>query len=303
MTRLLVPPALVLWLGATLVISDRAWARRSTLARRVLPYLPAGAGASSEAAMQRSAHSVRAALAPMAAEAGDLVARLSGVTEPAATRLIRIGATESATDLRTRQATTTIVALLAMAAAALGLRLGPVVGLVLVVSVPSLAFLWPEHQLATASRRYQERLALELPVVAEQLGMLLSAGWSLGGALGRIATRGSGVVAADLARVCGRIRQGLDEHTALTEWAELAEVDGLHRLVAVLALQREAADLGALISEEARTMRADAHRHLLEVVERRAQQVWVPVTIATLVPGLLFLAVPFLDALRAFTEP
>ena len=37
-------------------------------------------------------------------------------------------------------------------------------------------------------------------------------------------------------------------------------------------------------------------------LERRAQQVWVPVTVATLVPGVIFLAVPFLAALKLFSN-
>ena len=99
----------------------------------------------------------------------------------------------------------------------------------------------------------------------------------------------------------GRIRQGLTEVDALREWAALAEVDALDRLVAVLALNREAGDLGRLIAEEARAIRRDVHRELIETIERRAQQVWIPVTVATLVPGVLFLAVPFIEALRLFS--
>jgi hypothetical protein len=30
--------------------------------------------------------------------------------------------------------------------------------------------------------------------------------------------------------------------------------------------------------------------------------VWIPVTVAALVPGVIFLAVPFIDALRLFTN-
>jgi hypothetical protein len=36
-------------------------------------------------------------------------------------------------------------------------------------------------------------------------------------------------------------------------------------------------------------------------MERRAQTVWVPVTVAALVPGVLFLAIPFVEALRLFS--
>jgi tight adherence protein C len=81
--------------------------------------------------------------------------------------------------------------------------------------------------------------------------MLLSVGYSLGGALARLARRGQGVCGADLRRVCARVRQGMSDLDALREWAGRADVDALNRLVSVLALNREAGDLGRLISEEA----------------------------------------------------
>jgi hypothetical protein len=43
-------------------------------------------------------------------------------------------------------------------------------------------------------------------------------------------------------------------------------------------------------------------RELIEQIERRAQQVWIPVTVATLVPGAVLLAVPFIEALRLFSS-
>jgi pilus assembly protein TadC len=132
--------------------------------------------------------------------------------------------------------------------------------------------------------------------------MLLGAGYSLGAALNRLAERGAGACAMDLTRVGARIRQGLGERPALEEWAALADVDAVHRLVHVLTMNNEATDLSRLVSEEARAVRAEAQRQTLETLERRAQQVWIPVTVATLVPGVLFLAVPFVEAMRLFTN-
>jgi type II secretory pathway component PulJ len=126
--------------------------------------------------------------------------------------------------------------------------------------------------------------------------MLLSAGYSLGAALSRLARRSEGAVSRDLRRVVSRVRHGLDENTALREWATTADVPAVGRLVGVLALNREAGDLGHLITNEARAVRSEVHRELVEVIERRGQQVWIPVTVATLLPGLLFLAVPFTEA-------
>jgi tight adherence protein C len=159
-----------------------------------------------------------------------------------------------------------------------------------------------EQRQAAESQAWQRRVFLELPVVAEQLGMLLSAGYSLGAGLGRLANRGKGACGRDLRRVVGRIRQGLSETEALREWAAVADVDALHRLVGVLALNRQSGDLGRLIGDEARAIRRDVHRELIETIERRGQQVWIPVTVAALVPGVIFLAVPFIDALRLFAN-
>jgi len=137
--------------------------------------------------------------------------------------------------------------------------------------------------------------------VSEQLAMLVSAGFSLGASLNRLATRGQGVCAEDLRRVTGRVRQGLSEGEALREWVAVARVPALDRLIPVLALDREASDLGRLITGEARAIRRDVQREVIETMERRSQQVWVPVTVATLVPGVVFMAIPFIEALRLFS--
>jgi hypothetical protein len=131
--------------------------------------------------------------------------------------------------------------------------------------------------------------------------MLLSSGHSLSGAIARIGQRGRGECAAGFRRVTLRIGQGLAEVDALRELAAMADVPALGRLVSVLALNREATDLGTLIAGEARLVRHEVHRSLVETIERRAQTVWIPVTVATLVPGVIFMAVPFVDAMRQLT--
>jgi len=156
-----------------------------------------------------------------------------------------------------------------------------VAALGLALAAPVLVFLVMEQQIVSASQHRRQQLRQELPVVAEQIGMLLAAGYSLGGALARVASRSAGVCGEDLRAVGNRVRQGLSDVEALREWADLADIDELHRLVLVLQLQQEAGDLGRLISEEARTMRREAQRRLVETIERRAQMVWIPVTVAT----------------------
>jgi tight adherence protein C len=232
---------------------------------------------------------------------GEQLARMFGVSEDLSVRLARIHSPLDVTAFRVRQLGWVVAAfgMGALASVAVGLPLP--IAVLMTFGAPLLAFLLLEQQISSASKQWQRSLFLELPVVSEQIGLLLSAGYSLSGALARVAQRSNGACARDLTRVISRVRQGLSETEALREWAALADVDAVDRLVHVLALNREASDLGRLISEEARAIRRDVHRELIERIEKRGQQVWIPVTVATLLPGVIFLAVPFTQALSLFS--
>ena len=304
MTRFLVVAVLAGWAGCTLLLGHLRWFRRPALAARVRPYLtatgrdrPLRSGWSSW-----SLEAFRDVMGPLARAAGNRLAGLFGVSEELAVRLERVHSPLDVTAFRLRQLGWVVAGLAAALASVTVLRPPGAVALLGVVGLPLLAFLLVEQGLARQSARWQHRVFLELPVVSEQLGMLLSAGYSLGASLARLSRRSEGAVARDLRRVVGRTQQGVDERVALGEWAALAGVPAVDRLVAVLALNQEAADLGRLITEEARSVRAEVHRELIETIERNGQQVWIPVTVATLVPGVLFLAVPFIEAMSLFTS-
>jgi Flp pilus assembly protein TadB len=298
-SRIVAAAAFVGWIGSALLLSQLRWFSRVSLAERLRPYAPGGLRTSTPRPW--SGASFGDVIGPLAQNVGERVARAFGVSEDLSVKLRRFHSPLTVAAFRTRQLGWTVAAFGTGTLVALTLGLPPAVALLLTLGTPTLAFLVLEQQVHGASTRWQRRIFLELPVVTEQLGMLLSAGYSLGAALNRIAARSHGAIGNDLVLVCGRIRQGLTEIEALREWGDLSQVDALDRLIAVLALNREAGDLGKLITEEARTIRGDAHRELLETIERRAQQVWIPVTVATLVPGVLFMAVPFVEAMRLFT--
>lgn len=300
MSRLLVFPALAFFAGLVLLLAPIAALSRRPLADRVRPYVP-GARATSPRLGVLSVASFRDAISPITATAGARLARLFGVHEELALRLERVHSPIDAGAYRLRQMASALVALVACGLASTLADLPIPVGILLSLGAPLLVFLTLEQRVAKQSERWQEQVFRELPVVTEQIGLLLGAGYSLGSALQRVARRGSGACAKDLQRVVGRIRQGLSEVDALREWASIVEVPAVHRLVGVLALNREGGDLGRLIAEEARSIRRDAHRTLIESIERRAQKVWIPVTVATLVPGVIFMAIPFVQALSLFS--
>lgn len=290
-----------LFVGLVLLLSEFRWFARRSLTARVQPYLPFG-GRTERRAGALSVASFREVVAPLSRAIGTRMAKIFGVNEELGLRLERIHASIDVTEHRVRQVGWMGVSFVAATSAAAALRLPPPLAFLVIAGAPTLAFLVIEQRVATASARWQREVVEQLPVVAEQLGLLLGAGFSLGSALNRLAKRGGGACGTDLRRVVSRVRQGLSETDALREWALVVDVPAVHRLVSVLALNREGGDLGRLIADEARAIRRDSHRELIARIERRAEQVWIPVTVATLLPGVIFIAVPFVEALSLFSS-
>ena len=301
MTRLETISGLGMFVGLTLLLSLARWFGRQPVVERLRPYSPGGFSTSGRQSLL-SVESFRDVVAPLSRGVGAQVSKLFGVSEDLETKLRRIHSPMDVSQFRTRQLGFSLLGLLVGALVPVALQLPASVTVLFALGAPLLTLLVVEQQIVAASEARQDRLFRELPVIAEQLGMLLAAGYSLGAALHRIATRGSGVVAEDLHLVIGRMRHGLSETQALHEWAELADVAALDRLVAVLSLNREAGDLGTLISDEARSIRREAHRELLEAIERKDQQVWIPVAVAALIPGTILIAIPFIQAMRTFSN-
>lgn len=301
MNRLPIFIILLVSCGSWLLLREMRWFRRVGLTDRLRPYL-AGGSTSPSTPIDRSMASFTSALTPSIQAIGDRVASLFGSTESLGRQLERVHSPLSPAAFRLRQIGWCVIGFALGSLVAVSVRPPALFTMILVLGAPTIIFLLLELELTHQSTQWRRQITLELPVVSEQLAMLLSSGFSLGAGLNRLSTRSSGTIARDLRRVVNRIQQGLDETQALREWSDLANVPALDRLISVLAMNRAASDLGRLITDEARVCRADVHRELIERIERRGQQVWIPVTVATLVPGVLFLAVPFAQALQTFAS-
>jgi Flp pilus assembly protein TadB len=299
--RLGIAVGALLFAGLLLVLSELRWFARRPLTERIRPYLPSKTRIAARTGVL-SVASFRDVVAPLSRAIGERMAKLFGVNEELGIRLERIHASITVTEHRVKQVGWMAVCFVGAASVTAALSLSPPIGVLSIVGAPTLAFLLIEQRISTASARWQREVTAQLPIMAEQLGLLLGAGFSLGAALNRLARRGTGACGTDLRRVVARVRQGLSEIDALREWAAIVDVPAVHRLVGVLALNREGADLGRLIADEARSIRRDAHRELITHIERRGEQVWIPVTVATLVPGVIFIAVPFVEALSLFSS-
>ena len=303
MMRVAVAAGILVWIGMTLILSSWSRLARPSLTERLRPFHPGGSSAGHHHPGSKGAMpGFGTVLVPLMRDLGDRLAAALGVAERVERRLERIHSATPGAVFRVRQLTAAGGAAIAGAVLAALAQVPAALAALMVIGGPALVFLVFEQRLAGRSEEWQQSTARELPVIAEQLAMLLNAGFSVGAALQRLAERSRGCVARDLERVVNRVQQGLSEGDALREWADLAGVEGVSRLVSVLTLHSEAADLGRLVSSEARSARRELHRRTVEQIERRAQQVWVPVTVATLVPGAILLAVPFLAALHEFAN-
>lgn len=300
MTRLALGAGVLIWIGATLLLAEWRRFARPSLGERLRPFHPGATELTSPAT--GSMGSLRDVIVPLARDGGDRLATIFGVQEKSEAKLRRIHSELTPGSFRLRQLAWTGGGLIAGAAVASVTGPAWPISVLLVAGAPLLAFLIVEQNLARASERWKRTTEEELPVIAEQLAMLLNAGFSLGSALGRLAARSQGCVARDLDQVVNRLQQGLSEGEALREWADRSGLAAVERMVSILTVHSTAADLGRLVSAEARQARRDRHRHTVEVMERRGEQVWVPVTVATLVPGAILIAVPFLAALRLFAN-
>lgn len=284
--------------GTALLLSGLPAFNRESLPVRIAPYLPQLRPHTS-----RTEHGTAlvAVLAPIAESLGNKLSRLSGIRTDLRARLAAAGRAQSPSEFRLAQFSHALIAFGVASVAILALRPNAAFALMALVGTPILVALMEEQRLESAVEQRREQTEAELPVIAEQIAVLLASGMSLGATLDRIASRGSGVVASELGVVQRQVRHGSSETEALRSWAQRSRSEGVDRLVAVLAMHREAADLGGMLATESRSIRAAAHRRLVESIERRAQLVWVPVTVATLVPGLILIGVPFVSAMTRIT--
>ena len=298
MIRLLVLAAMCAVTGGSLLLSRAPWFRQPNLVVRLRPHTP---GLTERRPRVLGARSFRDALGPAAEQLGGAVARAVGVNEDLSIRLRRLHRAQTPAEFRITQLRHMVLALLGAAALVTIVSMPTVFATIAVVCLPGLSLLIDEQRLSTRSALWKRDLALELPVVEEQLAMLLDAGWSLGGALQHVAERSVGPVAQDIDRLLRSVRRGNSYRDALGEWDEIAGCPTVSRLVAILRLSEQGGDLGRLVADEAQLGRDERHRELLAAVERKGQQVWIPVTVAALVPGCMLLAVPFIRALSFFS--
>src|SRR3954452_344339 len=100
--RIVLLSSLVMWAGATLLLSQLRWFSRPRLADRLLPY-SAGVSQTAHGRGLLSVSSFREVVAPLSQTIGARLAQLLGVSEELAVRLGRIHSDLDVSSFRVRQ--------------------------------------------------------------------------------------------------------------------------------------------------------------------------------------------------------
>lgn len=296
--RLTIVSAIGAGVATTALFTTLPWVGTRSRSWRLAPHL--GAPRATLRPPHRADRVGSEALLAIGTWFGRIAERVTGVVEPLGTRLDRVHHSDDPGSFRFRQGAAAVTA--AVLGVAIGLMVAgptPVITL-LVVALPAAVLLVTESQLTRQCRRWSTSCRLQLPVVGEQLVALLRSGRSPAAALDQVADKRGTPLQRDVARVVDHLGRGGDLDVALRRWADVSDVAAVDRLTGVLVLHHRTPDLAALVSREVAASRDELHRDLLAQIDRRGQQVWIPVTVAALVPGAIFLLVPFFDALRLF---
>jgi type II secretory pathway component PulF len=155
-----------------------------------------------------------------------------------------------------------------------------------------------EEMLGQLVKKNRQSVNAELAQFCERLAMMCLAGSSASSALLRIGAAGDTALRRAVARAVERTKNGMGLADALKHETAMFNAPGLDRVIRLIAAQHETPNLAQLLQQQAALQRSEAHRQLIADLDKRSQAVWIPVTVATLVPGVIFLAIPFLSALQ-----
>ncbi len=152
------------------------------------------------------------------------------------------------------------------------------------------------HDTATKARRHSEQ---ELYKLLSQLTNLLSSGYSLPAAIGRLAEGGPGIWRDHLLRLQLSLDHGVELAAALEQLAGRLRTHRLARALTLLASAYRSHTAFAVCERLTEQEAESEYNRLLAEGERRLQLVWIPVAIATLVPGILLLLAPMAGSLKS----
>ncbi|MFD1716732.1 type II secretion system F family protein [Georgenia deserti] len=282
---------LVLW---------RVAARRITLSERIAPYLrerPRTSRLLAEAAQHTPFPTAERLLAPLVHDAGRVLERLGSSSVSIRRRLQLLGGSTTHDQFRTEQLMWGAVGLAVgtlLALTAGVVRGAPFVPLLVGVILCGLGGAVARDQLLTSqARRRQERMAQELPDVAELLALAVSAGEGPIGALERVSRTTHGELTGEVRRTLAEARSGTPLAVALENMAARTDEAAIARFAegVSVALER-GTPLADVLRAQAQDARESARRELMETGGKKELGMMVPVVFLVLPVTVVFAIFP-----------
>ncbi|MGO1174362.1 MAG: type II secretion system F family protein [Actinomycetaceae bacterium] len=296
---------LLLAVGVWVVVA-RLGARRPRLADRLAPYLverPTSSRLLAETPARTPFTVVERLVAPVIDDVVPMLEKLGSTTSTVRSRLAEAGSTTTVAQFRTEQMVWAALGLAAGLVAALTLgaaRDVPMPLLFLGVLLLTLAgALMRDTHLTKQVVRRRERLAAELPDIAELIALSVGAGEGLVPALERVQLVARGAVADELRRTLAETRSGTPMVVALENLAGRTGSPSLSRFAdAVAGAVERGTPLAEVLRAQAQDARESTRRELMELAGKKEVAMMLPVVFLVLPTTVMFALYPGLAALR-----
>lgn len=162
-------------------------------------------------------------------------------------------------------------------------------GLVALLAAPVAGYFAPELVLARRARARERRIAEEIADVLDLLRVAVGAGLPVGRAIGEVARRMRGVLAAELAAASVRLQLGAPGGDVLHALVARCPGTGVRTLAAAIARSdRHGAPLAPALTALAQEARAEQSRRLRDGAARAAPKIQLVVALV-LVPAVMLL--------------
>lgn len=293
-------------LGSCVVLAVALEARRTLVARRVLPYLrdlPQTGRLTPLVPLEPATSTIATLLGPAVTRGARLVGKVLGGAASVQRRLVRANLDLSVHDFRVSQVMWGLVAF-AVAAAPASLiairspqRAVPLLICCVVVGV--LGVLVRENRLSAQVAQRERQILEEFPPIAGLLALAVAAGESPVAALDRVVSHAHGELAVELRQVLSGVRTGVPVARAFDDLAARTGLPVLARFAEGLAIAVErGTPLADVLHAQAGDVREAGRRALIETGARKEVLMMVPVVFLVLPVVVIFAFFPGLLGLR-----
>lgn len=148
--------------------------------------------------------------------------------------------------------------------------------------------------------RTRASLSNRLPDLLERLSVSLNSGMSVSAALSLVSLDVASPWSPWLAQVVTSLSRGGSLGEELYLIARYLGDEVFARTAELLSSQTLSSELPQLLDAELDSCRRRQRLKLTEILEQRSQLVWIPVSIAILIPGSIILSIPLISSMKFF---